>query len=80
MDRKDRRLIRGIILTNIIVVMVSIFLWVRYGRHIGILITIVLMWSSFIAVRIIMNRHGIYAYHCTRNCFVDRLIEKVMKW
>lgn len=77
MYRKDRRLIRGIILVNIIVVMISIFLWVRYDIHAGMLITIVSLWSSFVATRIIMNGHG--AYHCTKSYFVDRLIEKLVK-
>lgn len=80
MDRKDRKLIRGIIVTNIIVVAISIFLWARYDSYVGALITIVSIWSSFIAVRIMMNKYGVCEYQLVGNCFVDNLIKKLIKW
>lgn len=80
MDRKDRRLIRGIITTNIIVVAISIFLWARYNSYVGILITIISIWASFVAMRIIMNKYGVCEYRFANNCFMDRLIKKLIKW
>jgi hypothetical protein len=80
MDRKDKKFIKGIIATNIIVVVISIFLWVKYNSHIGILITIVSIWSSFIAIRIRMNKYGVCEYRFANNYLIDRLLKKLVKW
>jgi len=80
MDRKDRRLIRGIIVTNVIVVMISIFLWVRYVSYVGILIVTISILSSFVAIRIMANKYGVCEYRFTNNCLVDKAIKKLVKW
>lgn len=80
MDRKDKKLIKEIIIANIIVGAISIFLCVRYDNYIGILITIISLWTSFIVIRIIMNRHGALTYCYTSNHFKDRLIRKLIKF
>lgn len=80
MDRKDKKLIREIIATNVIVMIISIFLFTRYESNVGILIAIISLWASFIAIRIIVNRYGVCSYGYTSNCFSDRLIRKLMKW
>ncbi len=80
MDGKYRRLIRGIVVINIMAVAMSIFLWVIYGSYAGILVVITVMWTSFTVVRIIMSRHRVYEYRCIGNCFVDRLVKKLIRW
>jgi hypothetical protein len=80
MDRKDRKLIRGIIAANIIVAAVAIFLWARYNSYIGILIAIISMWTSFTVVRIMMNKYGVCEYYYGGNDLRDRFIRKLMKW
>jgi hypothetical protein len=76
MDRKGRKLIKEIIVINIIVIVISIFLLIRYNNNIGILITIISLWTSFTIVRIIMNKYGVNKSNSIR----DRLIRKLMKW
>lgn len=80
MDRKDRKLIRGIIVANVIVIAISIFLFIRYNNNIGILITIISLWTSFIAIRIIINRYGVCTCGYVSNHFKDRFLRKLMKW
>ena len=80
MDRKDKKLIKGIIAMNIIVIIISIFLWTRYNSCVGILITVISLWTSLIAVRIIVNRYGVCTYGYTSDCFRDRLVRRLMKW
>lgn len=80
MERKDRKLIREIIAANVIVAAISVFLWAKYNSHIVILIAIMLMWTSFIAMRIMMNKYGVYEYYHGNGCFRDRFIRKLMKW
>lgn len=79
MDRKDKRLIKEIIILDVIIVAISIFLWIMKGIHIGILISIILFWVSFISIRIIVNKYGIYSYEYTSNSFRNRIIKKLMK-
>lgn len=78
MDRKDKKLIKEIIVVNVIVIAMSIFLWARYNNYIGVLITIISLWTSFVAIRIIMNKYGVCTYCYTSNRFKDRLIRKLM--
>lgn len=80
MDRNDRKLVRGIVVINAIIVIVSIFLWVRYASHIGILITVISIWTSFIVIRIIANRYGVIEYRFSSNILIDRLLKKLVKW
>lgn len=80
MDRKDERFIKGIIATNIIVIVISIFLWVIYSSYIGVLLTVISIWSSFIAVRIIINKYGVCEYRFADNYLIDRLLKKLVKW
>jgi hypothetical protein len=80
MDRKDKRFIKGIIVANVIVVVISIFLWVRYSDNIGVLLTVISVWSSFITLRIIMNKYGVCEYRFVNNCLIDRLLKKLVKW
>ncbi len=79
MDRKDRKFFKRVIIKNVIVVVFSIFLWIRYGTYIGILITMISIWTSFIAIRIMMNRYGVCEYGYVSNNFRDRLIRKLIR-
>lgn len=80
MDRKDKKFIKGIIAINTIAVAISIFLWVVYNSYIGVLLTVISIWSSFIALRIIMNKYGVYEYRFANNYLIDRLLKKLVKW
>lgn len=80
MDRRDIRLIREIVAVDIVVIIISIFLWTRYHSDIGILITVVSMWTSFIFIRVVINKRRSLGYHLTDNCSIDRLIKKFVKW
>ncbi len=80
MARNDKKLIKEIIAMNIIVIIISTLLWVKYHKYIGVLITVISLWASLIAIRIIMNRYGVCSYSYTGNCIRDRLIRKLMKW
>jgi hypothetical protein len=80
MDRKDRKLVRGIIIINVIIIMISIFLWIRYVNNIGVLFTVISIWTSFIAVRIMVNRYGVTEYRFANNQLIDRLLKKLVKW
>lgn len=80
MDRKDKKLIKGIIAMNIIVIIISIFLWARYNSYVGILITVISLWTSIISTRIIVNRYGVSTYCYNGNCIRDRLMRRLMKW
>jgi uncharacterized membrane protein len=80
MDRKDRKLVRAIIVINIIVVMISIFLWVKYANDVGILITVMSIWTSYFVIRIMANRYGVTEYRFAANQLVDRLLKKLVKW
>lgn len=75
----DRKLVRGIIVINVIIVMLSIFLWVRYINYIGVLITIISIWISLFVIRIIVNRYGVSEYRFANNDLVDRLLKKLIK-
>ncbi len=80
MDRKNRKFFERVIIKNAIVVAFSIFLWIRYGTYIGILITMISIWASFIAIRIMMNKYGVCEYGCVSKNFRDRLIRKLIRW
>lgn len=80
MDRNDRKLVAKIIIINVIIVILSIFLWIRYASHIGILITVISFWASFILMRIMVNRYGVIEYRFSNNALVDRLLKKLVKW
>jgi hypothetical protein len=76
----ERKLVRDIIVINIMIVIISIFLWFIYSTNIGILITVISMWASFIVIRIIANRYGVTEYHLSDNVLIDRLLKKLVKW
>jgi hypothetical protein len=80
MDRKDKRFVKGIVVTNVIVVVISIFLWTRFNSSIGVLLTVISIWSSFIALHIIINKYGAYEYRFANNYLIDRLLKKLLKW
>jgi hypothetical protein len=80
MDRKDRRLVRAIIIINIIVLLISILLWVKYASDVGILITVISIWSSFFIIRILANRYGVTEYRFATNQLMNRLLKKLVKW
>ena len=80
MDRKDRKLVRRIIIINVIIIMISIFLWIRYVNNIGVLITVISIWTSFLVIRIMANRYGVIEYRFANNHLVDRLLKKLVKW
>ena len=79
MDRKDRKLIKEIIIMNAIIVAISIFLWIKYDRHIGFVVSVIILWASFLAIRIMVNRYGVYANGYKNGNILDRLIRKLMK-
>ncbi len=79
MDRKDKRLVKEIVVADIIIVIISIFLWIRYNVHIGIIVSIILLWASFISIRIITNKHGIYSLGYKSSSTRDKIIRKLMR-
>lgn len=80
MDRKDRKLVRAIVVINVIIIMISIFLWMKYVSYIGVLITVISIWTSFILIRIMANRYGVSEYRFAHNHLIDRLLKKLVKW